>query len=632
MKQILKTMLFGAMATTLWSCSNDNLPGTDTNTPTFYGDGYLAVDIQLPTQTGDTRANDKFDDGVASEYAVKDGVILLFTGDSETAATFQGAYNILPMDGVTGSDQITTTYSKVLKVNNFTVVGNIYGLVMLNYEKVGSIVTNQGFKIGDNPPLTNASKFEDVLKYTQSTSTAKVNDNPFVVDNGKYFFMTNTVLCSAKGGSTDPSSGALTTLANLGTQLYGSETEALQKVSGSIFVERGVAKITMSMKQNVSLSVPIKEGGNAENGASPLSMKSAEFALGNLEYDSYVVRNMNDTPLGYYTGLNLPNQDLKYRFVGALNMGLSSLQEPVNYYRTYWCEDPHYATDHTYHADLTDYANCDGTSPLYCFENTFTVADQTWKNTTRAVVKVVFNNGDDFYTIYGDDQTYYTETNAKSHVTKFISENQTLQEEIKAVLQQTTGKVDYSQYFDVNYSTKLTRKGILKVKEVKPSDALKAIDSTKTSFTCAENVVKEVNKFVKLYKYVDGASYYSIMIKHFGDDQTPWAHANDKDYDASSVEKSYGKDTEGDKTASKNYLGRYGLVRNNWYDLEITALKKLGSPVVPAIGEIKDPEEPDPTDPHDPDTPDDNNIVEKYIAFKVNVLNWAKRTHGYELK
>ncbi len=59
-------------------------------------------------------------------------------------------------------------------------------------------------------------------------------------------------------------------------------------------------------------------------------------------------------------------------------------------------------------------------------------------------------------------------------------------------------------------------------------------------------------------------------------------------------------------------MGRYGLVRNNWYDIQVTEIKKIGSPVVPNITTDK--------------TPDDN--IDAYISAKINVLSWAKRTQS----
>lgn len=71
------------------------------------------------------------------------------------------------------------------------------------------------------------------------------------------------------------------------------------------------------------------------------------------------------------------------------------------------------------------------------------------------------------------------------------------------------------------------------------------------------------------------------------------------------------------ETAEKNYLGRYGMVRNNWYDLRVNKILKLGTPVPPDANT---------------ETPDDNQSKQKWVAFTVNVLSWAKRTHDYEIK
>ena len=38
----------------------------------------------------------------------------------------------------------------------------------------------------------------------------------------------------------------------------------------------------------------------------------------------------------------------------------------------------------------------------------------------------------------------------------------------------------------------------------------------------------------------------------------------------------YGGDAE-------KYLGRYGVVRNNWYNISITSVTHVGSPIIPAL-------------------------------------------------
>ncbi len=101
--------------------------------------------------------------------------------------------------------------------------------------------------------------------------------------------------------------------------------------------------------------------------------------------------------------------------------------------------------------------------------------------------------------------------------------------------------------------------------------------------------------------YKGGYAYYPILIKHFGDTQTPWEEGS-----------SNGGAYTGDN-AEANWLGRYGVLRNNWYDITVTGIKNIGSPSVPDItGDTDDPES-------------------RYIAVSINVLSWTKRTQSAEL-
>ena len=62
------------------------------------------------------------------------------------------------------------------------------------------------------------------------------------------------------------------------------------------------------------------------------------------------------------------------------------------------------------------------------------------------------------------------------------------------------------------------------------------------------------------------------------------------------------------------FLGRYGVLRNNWYNLSITGVNKIGTP------DINVPD----------NTPDDN--LDSYISVKINVLSWAKRQQDVTLQ
>jgi hypothetical protein len=74
--------------------------------------------------------------------------------------------------------------------------------------------------------------------------------------------------------------------------------------------------------------------------------------------------------------------------------------------------------------------------------------------------------------------------------------------------------------------------------------------------------------------------------------------------------------TPGTAYGSENekFLGRYGVLRNNWYELSVNKVSGLGYPKVP---EVK------------PDLPDDEN--DQYISVSVKILSWAKRSQEVEL-
>lgn len=102
------------------------------------------------------------------------------------------------------------------------------------------------------------------------------------------------------------------------------------------------------------------------------------------------------------------------------------------------------------------------------------------------------------------------------------------------------------------------------------------------------------DKKVGISTYADGESYYVARIKHFGDDLTNWK--------------------SGTYTDNLSFLGRYGVLRNNWYELTVNSVSGPGYPSVPDVK------------PNTPDDEDDN-----YIKVSVKILDWAKRSYTVDL-
>lgn len=605
----LKNLILAAVpALMLASCSSDDSVSENPQNPALRGNGYLGVSINLPTQNSGTRAaNDNFDDGTENEYEVKDGAVLLFKGEDQKTATFFGAYtlNNTPVEDQ-DNDNITTSFLDVIEVENLNLdeTDNLYALVVLNYTELFTVSGTELTIKGDG---VFSGNFSNLLEKTSSKDFYnKTNTN--------YFFMTNSPIVDKPGGATAPTGYELTYLTKLNGTLYPTEEEARKSPAGSVYVERAVAKATLSVSP-ASLVLQDNDGNETT-----LSITDTDWAISNAEGTSYIVRNLGDL-----TGDNdyLPwTSALKsnYRFVGHTKIGTTSIQPERDLYRTYWCVDPAYDKDKTYR-ECADADFKDKETPLYCYENTFDVAHQNYKNTTRAVLKVTYGGGT-FCTIDGAEYAgkTFTEDVAKTYPTKYIMEDYQLKKAFQEALrpEQT---VNIAEYVTVTFARD-ANDGILKVTDITvnvPEGMISDTDETKPftkapAFGTKNTLINNVNEFFVINEYVDGVSYYDVRFMHFAgtsdaSDLAPWTAP---EVNTPTTAEAYGTDLQ----SSKNYLGRYGMVRNNWYDISVTDIKRLGSPVIPSA---------------DVETPDDNKEINKYISFKVNILSWAKRTQSVVL-
>lgn len=619
-------------------------------------EGYMSVNIKLPTAPSTRAANDVFDDGEDNEYNVEDCALLLFEGDSESEATLIGAQAITLPGKESGEkdENITNTYSynAIAIVKGRTSSSkNLYAMALLNYKNVMPTTSSTDgmptFNTTGNSTVSKSTKLADIRKLI---TTANLISNTDATNN--YFFMTNAVLSTDQGGKTSaaPSKNNVFQLVELDpSKIYESEAEAKNNPAGEILVERAVAKATMKVGNNFNYAI----------GNTTLTISKIEWAIDNMEPQTFITRNPGDSNkedyLNYISYINAASDN--YRFVGgASTKDGGSLTTKENYYRTYWCIDPNYDKDAPVKGDadvtsdymltydknpfltgsdkyVTIYPNSNNAeqtpTPLYCYENTFDVEHQSYKNTTRAIIKV---------TLAADTQAYYAvnggitdEDGAKAAIEAYIIGNTEVDNAVKTGLNENQSYTIGENTFDITYSDDVAQ-GQYEVKSLKIKDteisgnsgfAPNAKDKINDALA---KLIDDINNDFVVFKYNGKEMYYEARFKHFAGDDTyadlaPWNNGEygEKKPEGGSTDNAYplGKDS---KTAEENYLGRYGMVRNNWYEVEITAFTGLGYPEFPSVTVE--------TPGYDkPDTPDDN--LKDNIAVKIHVLSWAKRNQKW---
>lgn len=582
----------------LGSCSSsDDIAGNNTGFNET-GKGYINISLNLPTQGKNVSraANDDTADGVADEYKVNDAALLLFAGANENDAVFQGAYNL---DGLKKTDidanvQISTQLTKVQEISSVSATGNIYAFVLVN--KGSNIVVGPDHSITVNDiPFTD--KFSDF-------SQLKV-DGDFVKDN---LMMTNVPVVTKPG--TAPFDNA-TVLADVTKSIFKTEAEAKANPAADVFVERVASKVTLGMTgSGTSTETLSADGATAKNFKYTLE----GWNLANVNKSSYLVRqydnawnNLTSNGADFLSGADktawTANQ---YRFAGINKIKTNVSSDPAaNKYRTYWGKDINYDTDAPFASDPTvGDANLTlgKNATTYCYENTFDVDHQNVCNTTTAIVKMKitpdsYTGGTTFYTINGGKDVVYSLENAKTKVgNQFLAEN--TESSLKTKYFSTVSEDGKITVSDVDFSDNAGKVNFNKlVLTFTPT----ATGSTPTTADVTDaTVLTALANNIKVVEYKGGYSYYNILIKHFGDELTPWNPST------KTSGLSYPTPNEA------NWLGRYGVLRNNWYDLDITGVSRLGAATPEELDVKKDP------------TPDDN--LKSYISVKINVLSWAKRT------
>lgn len=589
----LPLMLASALAFS--ACSSDDVAENGNGSLTdFTNGGYVKMAINMPTVKSSEGAfkgaNDSYQDGTAAEYEVKNTTVILFQGNNENDAIFHSAYNITDTwnPALTPNGQISSILKLTKKVNESAIGSNLYALVVVNNNGLLSVGTDHKLTVGSDDFTGNFTDFKNKLATATSVSGTDFS--------GAGLFMANAPLSKGTGG-TAKSDGPVTTLVNLTSNVYPTATAAEAQPAAHIYIERGVAKVTfVNPKKDAKFTTDAFSNGK---GVATVTYTMDGWNLDITNKSSYLVRHVDPTWNAYQT--NIPSVSHgavtvtnPFRFVGhtVVHDGL---------YRTYWAEDPNYSS--TPAGAFNKVTGVDDINkpfgeynPLYCLENTFNVDNQNQDATTRAIVRVkvkIDGAEGDFYTVNGGKTTLYSQANLDNLVKNAIITNADV---VTANGETAPNAADIT----LRYSAAPDANGEVKVEGIDLTGVALSANAKYTDIlTAVNNTVKNITK------YVGGYVYYPVRIKHFGDELTPWAQAYDANITTGKIYP--------DADKEQRYLGRYGVVRNNWYELEVNSIKGIGYAVIPPSNKV----------------PDD--VLDQYISVKINILSWAKRVQKEDL-
>lgn len=560
------------------SCSsNEDLgtagPGTGTNEA---GVGYATFTINLPSVSGSRAAGDPtMAEGDAEEYAVKSATALIFQKYGSDEGSYKFVESVtLPTAAADWSDDttdgITTTTKKlVAKLTNVDTKNQYSVLVLLNNDKTG------GVKVG---LPTVGQSYNDWNKNVLTPSVAEL------AASGD-FYMANAPL----NGTASP-----TTLVNIdNSKIYPTEEKAKTLESAAtVFVERGVAKMTVADPGTIT----VKDKATTKPTNSQVTFSN--WALDITNKKTFAVHNID--------GLS---SDFDAIWTTARFTGINK--------QVYWGKDPNYKLAGLNTADKAndtkregefnfitttseinkDFTNGTNTNPVYCLENTFNLANMYQGQTTRVIFKAKYEPKDADGSLADEDGTFYTIGNMKT-----ILKKTDLEAAVKAAATSvlTDCTVDYT-----NLETEGSH--VITLADIKDATGTPLVAETKYNGKKGTVIVDEINDklglkagrkeaMVGINTYLKGVTYYIARVKHFGDALTKWESGEN-----------YGENND-------KYLGRYGMLRNNWYELTVGNVYGPGYPGVPPV---------------DPTLPDDEN--EKYLSVSVKILSWAKRSQKVDL-
>lgn len=668
----LSLFALAAAGLLLGACSDkDAVSEISTNPVGELKDGaFIGLTLQLPNASGATRANDDLNNGTEDEFAVNNATLYIFKAAKNAAegtATFvdyvamgtgfeadtEGKGHNGEGGGIPGAPTTQTIDTKITSTLN---EATQLPLDLANTIKSDTENDYYAYVIlNHNGQLTNIAKdmtFADFSNKTFAEIGADIALEANIHDGG--LLMTNAPICDKAGGNDAPAEGAkYTTLVKIdNSMIFDTANEALANPAGCVYVERAAAKITV-----------VDGRADADKKIGNATVTFDGWKVINTEPEYYNTRHIESAWGALFSQYHpSASGNTKYRFVSKYQFEPTIGNDPHTVgFRTYFAKDVNWdKAEPTLSFTTADDERpwIEGGHHAYTTENTFTVANQNWKNTTMVTVKATIEGGS-FYTVGKGSQTMFTTLDDVKAAIQNIIKNDP---EVTGYYQQLLDKISENNRnktvnaglnviinndealtasktgvpFTVELAFTITTpaegetpastvaadyngdgEGAIKAKLVaaiekviyKQEEATSSDTPSPARFTRADgDTEKEYNDAVLVSFYNGGVMYYNARIQHFGEAETPW---NGADVTGAGITTAEIYAVKEGQSQDGNYLGRYGVVRDNWYILSVDKIGKIGTA--------------EPVDPSTttPDTPDDE--IEKFISVHVHIVPWVLR-------
>lgn len=592
------------LAPFLVGCTNDEVKD-DKGDQQPEKDAYTSVTIKLPTVSSVTKAEPGYDAGAKGEYAVQDLTLLFFRvpeGQEES--------------GIAENEFVL---SEVVSTKAELSTGTVLpGTILPDNSADGDAgATTKTLSTGPIPISSNSVRVLALLNVGSTEGIAKE-----LLKLGSPFSTINNAL-PIPGGNLE--------------ELLGTAHDCFLMTSAPVYSDSDMKTLTKCVTSSNEVTAESKPTTiSVERVVAKVSLKAGDNYMADADTGTKYFTVGNDlshagdkiTILGWTLG-NTNTKAFPFRKVETSWPSISTLWDnaicpsKANPARIHWAVDPNY--ERTVGADqfATPTSVKDNTgwtdAAEYCLENT---CDYNWmykSQVTRLIVKAKYIPDKTKVTTGGnntmdDDETWWSFTTVAEHysaknmylkIIKWAHDNLNKDNNMpdaptdgSAITTSEAGNTLAGVSGDNKWTITLESDGHLHYKLVKvsyfPTGGGAQKDLSGASLDAFHSSMGRIQKYDK------GVCYYEIFVRHFTDEEGGYAPADGTPWVK-----------EGEYAQAQ--LGRYGVVRNNWYTVTINSIKEPGEPTIPI----------DPEEPVDTET--------AYINCSIEISAWAKRNHSIDL-